>query len=165
MDGRGPGPWSVRLQQLDRHAFFTPNAGLGPDGSFVIDAREIGRWRIVVSGSFPEGNACTIEEELELRPGDNSWSIEFQTGVVSGSIQRPAPVDAASTDRFARVTRSRTQSIAAPLLLSSDGRLRASRIVAGGNELSYWTVDGSWMSWGEGGIEVLPGRANEIQLH
>ncbi len=84
--GRAWGPHAVSLDRIlddskvDRTARRTTS--VDPDGTYRLDLPTAGKWRLNVVCSL---SSLTIQKDLEIRFGENEWSIEVATGAIEFS--------------------------------------------------------------------------------
>lgn len=165
IDGRSPGPWFASLRNEDSPIPLSRSSQLAPDGCFAIDVPQSGRWRLSIGGRFTEGNACEINDILEMGLGVTKWSMEFETAVIEGRASCGQPLkDTEAPVRLARLRRSETLSIDASLNIESGDVLRPTRVAAGTNELGYSPRPNAWEVWRIRSLEIRPGTTAEVDL-
>jgi RNA polymerase sigma-70 factor (ECF subfamily) len=126
---------------------------LASDGSFRVEARVLGRHRLVVAQRSAHGFEQRIEQEIDMQRGTNPWSLALATGTLTG--------DAAPGTRFQHTwsnadgVRCTTQFAA-----DSDGRFRISGIPAGNGRLTFTPAGSATV---ESDVDVPAGAALQVK--
>ena len=84
IDGRSPGPWHGQLVPLDGEAGPRSSAALDHEGRFVLEVREPGRYALELWNSGYRPLFVLLADEVFLRAGPTSWSLDLASASLSG---------------------------------------------------------------------------------
>ena len=86
IDGEPAGPWRVKLTTATAHsAFSSHEANLDPDGRFELPLQAEMRTSLAVFRANDSGS-LSVTVQLEITPGENDWSLDFETATIEGRV-------------------------------------------------------------------------------